>query len=264
MRQLHISPTALSSLTEYLKQQDFDSELAAYSKANGSFSTYTGKIDGGDPVILDLDAASTYGEHWVVGYGYRRSELMKKKVLSSVLAACCLVGCLSIPVAAAEAPKAVDINLEAEIYNAINGISDVPITDAMLDGAVAAITDDDGNVLQAIDVDMTVKEIPASRSSSVTTYVATYVARANKTDSGTTTKDDVVATATVTWNDILGTTNELISVSGGWTVSGTTLSSRKVAYGSKTLNGETYTETKPRTPTAFIILLMTLLATPFM
>ena len=52
MRQLHISPTASSSLTEYLKQQDFDSELAAYSKANGSFSTYTGKIDGGDPVIL--------------------------------------------------------------------------------------------------------------------------------------------------------------------------------------------------------------------
>ena len=104
---------------------------------------------------------------------------MKKKVLSSVLAACCLVGCLSIPVAAAEAPKAVD-------------------TDAMLDGAVAAITDDDGNVLQAIDVDMTVKEIPASRSSGVTTYVATYVSRANKTDSGTTTKDDVVATATVT------------------------------------------------------------------
>lgn len=169
---------------------------------------------------------------------------MKKKLLSSVMAACCLVGCLSIPVAAAEVPNIADINLETEIYNAINGISDVPITDAMLDGAVAAITDDDGNVLQAIDVDMTVKEIPVSRSSGVTTYVATYVARANKTDSGTSTKDDVVATATVTWNDILGTTNELISVSGGWTVSGTTLSSRKVAYGSKTLNGETYTETK--------------------
>lgn len=176
---------------------------------------------------------------------------MKKKVLSSIVAVCCLVGCLAIPVAAAEVPKAVDINLETEIYNAINGISDIPITDAMLDGTFAAITDDDGNVLQVIDVDVTVKEIPATRSSGVTTYVATYVASAAKTDSGTTTMDDVVATATVTWNDILGITNELISVNGGWTVSGTTLSSRKVAYGSKSLSGETYTETKTPASNSF-------------
>lgn len=169
---------------------------------------------------------------------------MKKKAFGGVLAACLMVGCLSIPASAVEVPVASAYNLDTEIYNAVNGISDVPITDAMLDDAVAVITDDDGSVLQSIDVDMTVKEIPASRSSGVTTYVATYVARANKSDSGTKTKDDVVATATVTWNDILGTTNELISVNGGWTVRGTTLSSRKVAYGSKSLTGETYTETK--------------------
>lgn len=60
----------VSGLNWYLQQKNFDSKLAAYSKANGSFSTYTGKIDGGDPVILDLDAEPTYGEHWVVGYGY--------------------------------------------------------------------------------------------------------------------------------------------------------------------------------------------------
>lgn len=60
----------VSGLNWYLQQKNFDSKLSAYSKSNGSFSTYTGKIDGGDPVILDLDAAPTYGEHWVVGYGY--------------------------------------------------------------------------------------------------------------------------------------------------------------------------------------------------
>lgn len=169
---------------------------------------------------------------------------MKKKAFCGVLAACLVIGGLSIPVSAAEEPAVSTYNLDTEIYNAINGISDVPITDAMLNCAVAVITNDDGDVLQSIDVDMTVKEVPASRSSGVTTYVATYVARANKSDSDTETEDGVVATATVTWNDILGTTNELISVNGGWTVRGTTLSSRKVAYGSKSLTGETYTETK--------------------
>lgn len=169
---------------------------------------------------------------------------MKSKVVGWGLVACLMVECLSIPVAAAEVTADTAYNLNTEIYNAVNGVSDVPITDDMLNSAVAIITDSEGNVLQHIDVDMTIKEMPASRLSGVTTYAVTYVARANKTDSGTTTKDDVVATATVTWNDILGMTNELISVNGGWTVSGTTLSSRKVAYGSKSFTGETYTETK--------------------
>lgn len=68
----------VSGLNWYLKQKGFDSKLAAYSKSNGSFSTYTGKIDGGDPVILDLNAEPTYGEHWVVGYGYDYDQIIIK------------------------------------------------------------------------------------------------------------------------------------------------------------------------------------------
>lgn len=68
----------VSGLNWYLKQKGFDSKLAAYSKANGSFSTYTEKIDGYDPVILDLNAEPKYGEHWVVGYGYDYDQIIVK------------------------------------------------------------------------------------------------------------------------------------------------------------------------------------------
>lgn len=60
----------VSGLNWYLQQKGFSSKLAAYSLSNGSFSNYTGKIDAGTPVILDLNEHPTYSEHWVVGYGY--------------------------------------------------------------------------------------------------------------------------------------------------------------------------------------------------
>ena len=161
---------------------------------------------------------------------------MKKKIFSSLIAISLISTLFASTASAASAPIP-SISLETEVYNAVNGISDIPITPAMLDGVSATITDKNGNLIEDVDVDMTVRQL-SSRSLG-TTYVATYVARANKTDSDTTEKDGVIATATVTWNDILGTTNELISVSGGWDVNGDSLTGRKVEYGSKSLTGET-------------------------
>lgn len=167
-----------------------------------------------------------------------------KKFSCFLLVLCCLVSCFSLSAFAAEPSSSID--LQTEIYNAENGISDVPITPEMLGNATAFLKDKDGNIIENLDVSMTIRKMPATRASNgVNTYTATYVARANKADSDTNTKDDVVATATVTWNDILGTKNTLVSVSGGWTLIGdNTISDRKVAFGSKLLNGETYTETK--------------------
>ncbi len=170
---------------------------------------------------------------------------MIKKITYSLLIMCCLISYSVLPVFAAETNIS-SIDLQTEIHNAENGISDIPITSDMLEDVTAIVRDKDGNIIETLDISMTVRKMSESRSiNGVTTYTATYVARAkNKADTGTATKDDVVATATVTWNDIFGTTNELVSVSGGWTVGNNSISDRKVAFGSILFNGETYTETK--------------------
>lgn len=113
----------------------------------------------------------------------------------------------------------------------------------------AVVTDDEGNVLEYLDVEVTSEIVSISRAIG-TTYSVTYSA-SYKTDSGTTSLSGVVATATVTWNDVLGMKNELVSVNGGWTVNGETLCNRKVSYGSKSFFGETYTETKNPTSNSF-------------
>lgn len=68
----------VSGLNWYLKTKNFSSKLSAVSLSNGSFSTYTKKIDNNTPVILDLNAEPTYNEHWVVGYGYDYDQVVVK------------------------------------------------------------------------------------------------------------------------------------------------------------------------------------------
>lgn len=54
---------------------------------------------------------------------------------------------------------------------------------------------------------------------------------AEKDISNETTKNGVVAWITLVWIDYFGTNNELVSVSGGWTPNGKTISNREVTYG---------------------------------
>ncbi len=64
------TPDLVSGLNWYLGTWGYSSVLTATSISNGSFTIYENKINSNIPVILDLDAEPTYGEHWVVGYGY--------------------------------------------------------------------------------------------------------------------------------------------------------------------------------------------------
>lgn len=68
----------VSGLNWYLETKGYSSQLAAYSVADGSFSTFVNKIKAGTPVILDLNAHPTYKEHWVVGYGYDYDQFVIK------------------------------------------------------------------------------------------------------------------------------------------------------------------------------------------
>ncbi len=68
----------VSGLNWYLGVKNFSKKLSAVSLSNGSYSTYIKKIDANTPVILDLDAAPTYNEHWVVGYGYDYDQIIIK------------------------------------------------------------------------------------------------------------------------------------------------------------------------------------------
>lgn len=177
----------------------------------------------------------------------------KKSFLCMLLIACFLMCGVPFDAYAAERATPTLFDPDTEIENALNGVSDIPITKSMLDGVSAKISDKNGNVVEDVHVDMTIRKVASARSVADTMYVATYVARSNKTDSGTTTRDNVVATVTVTWTDVLGMKNQLVNVSGGWTVEDDTLSGRKVEYGSRSLNGEAYAETEKIYSNSFII-----------
>lgn len=160
---------------------------------------------------------------------------MWRRTISLLLMIACLFSCCLTVASAAE------ISDEA---NTVVFASDIVELEEDADGAYAVVTDGEGNIIEYLDVEVTVELLPVARSAEGNTYAVTYTTSSYKTDSGTASTTGVVATATVTWNDVLGTANTLVSVNGGWTVDGETLYDRKVAYGSKSLTGETYTETK--------------------
>lgn len=62
----------VSGLNWYLRWKGRAGNYVATSSASIYYSTYMSIIDSGRPAIIDLNAAPTYGEHWVVGYGYQK------------------------------------------------------------------------------------------------------------------------------------------------------------------------------------------------
>lgn len=66
-----------SGLNWYLEQKGYDSKLSAYY-SDEDFSSYTKKIDAGDPVCLLMNGEPTYNNHWVVGYGYDYDQIIIK------------------------------------------------------------------------------------------------------------------------------------------------------------------------------------------
>lgn len=143
------------------------------------------------------------------------------------------------------------IDYEMEFKRAQSNISDVPITEEMLENCEAAVTDESGKIEEA-DLWMTVRSLGnVSRldGETATAYCLTaFAAKAGqKTDSGQSgTVDHTYAYGSLVWIDHLGIGNELVSVSGGWSTSGKdTLKDRYVGYGVSFGSGDTYLEKKP-------------------
>lgn len=104
--------------------------------------------------------------------------------------------------------------------------------------AYAILRDKDGNVVENLEVDVSVSKISTSPATG-TTYAVTYTTREVKGDSSASYLDGVTASGTITWNDIAGTTNLLVNVSGNWTTGSRTISNRTVMYSATAPDGST-------------------------
>lgn len=65
-----------SGLNWYINNKGFSSSLTAYSRILGLFISYKNRIDNLTPVCISVSSEPTYGDHWVVGYGYRYESLL--------------------------------------------------------------------------------------------------------------------------------------------------------------------------------------------
>lgn len=126
------------------------------------------------------------------------------------------------------------IDYDAELERAREGISDIPITEEMMESCEATLTNENGTVEEA-DVYITVRElgnVAKSGEEGGTVYCITAFASSEKTDSGTSaTVDHTYAYGSILWIDNLGVKNRLLRVTGGWSTSGDAIADREVGYG---------------------------------
>lgn len=128
-----------------------------------------------------------------------------KKFIYLSLCFCFLISCLPVAVCAAEVDDA------ANVY--------------------AVIKDENGNILEYLDVEVTVSEDPGTLRNGSSTRTITYTARSTTTSSGTSEPmDGITATLSISWNDFLGVENQATIFSGAWAVGDETISSRFVYY----------------------------------
>ena len=148
-----------------------------------------------------------------------------KRFVMFVAILCLLVGCLSI--AACANTNTVDV-------------TDPEVLAKAVEDAYAVIVDEEGNIIDNLDVEASLVRENENQRGTGATYTLTYTARETKADSNASDPvDGVTATGTITWNDIFGTTNLLVTVSGTWTVGDDSVSERTVRYGAKDTQGNT-------------------------
>lgn len=148
-----------------------------------------------------------------------------KRIVMLITVLCLLAGCLSVAAYAAT--------------NSVN-VADDDMLEQIVEDAYAVIVDEEGNIVDYLDVDVSVTQEAGNQRNTGTTYTLTYTARTTKADSDATGPvDGVTATGVITWNDIFGATNLLVSVSGNWTVGDESVSDRTVKYGAKDTQGYT-------------------------
>lgn len=124
------------------------------------------------------------------------------------------------------------IDYEAEFVRAEHGISDIPITNEMLEGCTATKTGLNGEV-EELDVSATIRELGSITSLGEEKKVYAMTAYAEeKYEDGSDGFRNTRVYGTLVWLDNFGPNNELVSVSGSWVVgAGDTISDRSVSYG---------------------------------
>lgn len=120
-----------------------------------------------------------------------------------------------------------------------HGIADEISTEALLNSASAVIKDAEGNVVEMLQVELVEYDSGSEKRSSPTKSI-TLMARSSSPTSGESDPvDGVKALLTISWNDFLGTNNQLNSVSGSWSVGDETISQRYVRYSAQDVWGNT-------------------------
>ena len=152
-----------------------------------------------------------------------------------------------------------DIDIKEEINRALNGISDIPVSQELKDKVTARLVDSNGEQIE-VETYYTVREIPNNtRSFSVqntgTQYIMTAVARAKSKEEYDSTRKrgiDVLAYGYLRWTDGFASNNTLDSVSGGWIEEkqSKVTGNRKVTYGryGTGLSGTASTITRTKRP----------------
>ena len=121
------------------------------------------------------------------------------------------------------------LDLETELSNARLGIIDEDICLSILEGVYVSITGVDAEPI------FTVRHMGEVRNSRQVIGNMYTVTATQKTSSQSTTVHGVAVWISITWIDHFGTNNQFVSVSGGWTPNGRTLTNREVSYGANQL-----------------------------
>lgn len=131
------------------------------------------------------------------------------------------------------------VNITEEINNALNGVIDEAVPDYVLEQIDVGVQVVPKNLLNRslanttddFDVYYTVKNVgDIYDDNTVGTMYSATVYATQKNSNGSSTEGGINSYLTLTWIDNLGTSNQLISVYGGFTPNGKTLSNRQVLW----------------------------------
>lgn len=188
-------------------------------------------------------------------------EIMKKLlsliiILSLVLASNVTVFATTLSVDEELKEKQL-FNLNEELYNAENGISDIAITEEIRNSVEATFLDEEGN-LTPLKVDVTIKEILLNQRISEANkqgkiYALTMRASTVESDSGESSNSiPISGHLTMFWQDNFGVDNKLLSATVGYVKNTTGIkisgggTKNFIRYG-KGHNAGTYSKTKELT-----------------
>lgn len=133
-----------------------------------------------------------------------------------------------------EAASALVASLDTskEIEDALAGVISSNVSQDVLDDIMVSSSDD------SMDVSYTVKYLGNVTNTDNTEGNLYALTAATRTKTASSTEDYVDIWITMTWIDNFGTSNEIVSVSGGWAPNGRTLSNRSVFYGVANITGD--------------------------